>query len=154
MKLVLWLAIAISATVSGCNRETPPPPLVPTNPIGSADDVVSFTALNRGQQLFQEHCAQCHGPDGQGHPDWQTPGVVAAPPLNGTGNDWKRTHAELMASIKKGVAKNGEMVMPAWKGRLTDADINAIIAWFQTVLWPPDVYAQWRRKTAAINPAS
>jgi mono/diheme cytochrome c family protein len=40
-------------------------------------------------------------------------------------------------------------VMPAWKGRLSDADIEAVMTWFQTALWPPDVYSQWRRTSAA-----
>lgn len=104
----------------------------------------SLGSLNHGAQLFQENCAQCHGPEAQGHPDWQTPGVVAAPPLNGTGNDWKRSRAELIAIIRDGAKRNGEPTMPAWKGRLSDADIDDIIAWFQA-LWPPDVYLRWQR---------
>ncbi len=108
------------------------------------DAAPSLAALNRGARLFQEHCAQCHGPEAQGHPDWQTPGVVAAPPLNGTGNDWKRSHAELVNVIQNGAKRNGVPIMPAWKGRLTDSEINDTVAWFQT-LWPPETYAKWQR---------
>lgn len=37
--------------------------------------------------------------------------------------------------------------MPAWKGRLSDRDIEDVIAWFQA-LWPLDVYDRWRKANA------
>jgi mono/diheme cytochrome c family protein len=127
-------------------KEAPPAPKTAEPPPATATAAsVSLAALSRGAGLYQEHCAQCHGPDAQGHPDWQTPGVTAAPPLDGTGNDWKRSRAELVAAIRSGVTRNGELVMPAWQGRLSDAEIDDIIAWFQA-LWPPEVYSQWQRR--------
>jgi mono/diheme cytochrome c family protein len=144
MRRVVWVVLALTGALQGCDKTADAPPPAP-----GADEIVSFTVLNRGQQLFQEHCAQCHGPEGQGHPDWRTPGVVAAPPLNGTGNDSQRSRAQLIGAIKNGVVRDGTPVMPAWKGRLSDADIEAVMTWFQTALWPPDVYSQWRRTSAA-----
>ena len=103
-------------------------------------------SIARGTELYAEHCAQCHGPQAQGHPDWQTPSdgsFAAAPPLNGTGNDWKRSRAELIAVIMDGtVRKDGVLVMPAWKQRLSERDIDDIIAWFQSQ-WPAPVYEGW-----------
>ena len=32
--------------------------------------------------------------------------------------------------------------MPAWGGKLSDQDIDAVIAWFQS-LWPDAVYGEW-----------
>lgn len=104
--------------------------------------------MARGARLFQEHCAQCHGPDAQGHPDWQTPGVTVAPPLNGTGNDWKRTKGEMVAVIKQGAKRKNELVMPGWEGRLTDQEIDDLIVWYQA-LWPGEVYERWRKLDAA-----
>jgi len=132
----------------GCSREDDKPkdatPSAESTALPTLAPVPSIEALNRGAKLFQEHCAQCHGPEAQGHPDWQTPGVVAAPPLNGTGNDWKRTRAELAAVITNGSKRDGNLVMPAWKGRLTDDEIGDMITWFQA-LWPPEVYARWQQ---------
>jgi mono/diheme cytochrome c family protein len=34
--------------------------------------------------------------------------------------------------------------MPAWKGRLSDREIEDIITWYQA-LWPPEVYERWRK---------
>ena len=101
--------------------------------------------LSRGAALYVEHCLQCHGPEGQGHPDWQTPTngtFVAAPPINGTGNDWKRSQQHLIGIIRAGAKRNGMPVMPAYVGRLSDQDMVQILTWLQA-LWPPEVYERW-----------
>ena len=108
---------------------------------------ITAESLFRGVRLFQQQCAQCHGPEAQGHPDWQNPKVVAAPPLNGTGNEWKRRKKDMIAIIKNGAMRNGEQIMPAWKGRLSDQDIEDIITWYQA-LWPTDVYDRWLKANA------
>ncbi len=144
MRHLRWLIVGFGLWLLGCNRQeaTPPasPPIVPS----TVESTPSLAALNRGARLFQEHCALCHGPEAQGHPDWLTPGVVAAPPLNGTGNDWKRSREQLVAIIQNGAKRNGVLIMPAWKDRLTDPEIADVIAWFQA-LWPPEVYVKWQR---------
>ncbi len=128
-----------------CGREEPQPPtLVPLMPAGRP---FSMESLMRGARLYQEQCAQCHGPDAQGHPDWQNPQVTAAPPLNGTGNEWKRSKTELMNVILNGATRDGELVMPAWKGRLTQQEAEDVIAWFQA-LWPVEVYEKWHKANA------
>jgi mono/diheme cytochrome c family protein len=144
------LTVMALLLLASCERKPAPAPTpkAPSTSLPSVESAPSLAALNRGAKLFQEHCAQCHGPEAQGHPDWQTPGVVAAPPLNGTGNDWKRSRAEIVAVIANGAQRNGVTVMPAWKGRLTEAEMNDVIAWFQA-LWPPDVYARWQRANGA-----
>ncbi|MDO8595641.1 MAG: cytochrome c [Sulfuricaulis sp.] len=132
--------------VSTCGKQEPDS----TSKTGAPaliDRPFSTESLFRGVRLFQENCAQCHGPEAQGHPDWQNPKVVAAPPLNGTGNVWKRRKQDMIAAIQNGAKRNGEPVMPAWKGRLSDQDIEDIIAWFQA-LWPADVYDRWRKDNA------
>ena len=152
MKQGLWpIAIAL-VLLGGCEREPAPSSTntATATQLPAVDPSPSLAALNRGAQLFQEQCAQCHGPEAQGHPDWQTPGVVAAPPLNGTGNDWKRSRAELIAVIQNGAQRDGALVMPAWKGRLSEAEINDLIAWFQA-LWPPEVYAKWQQSAAVAS---
>ena len=107
-------------------------------------------SLASGARLYQEHCATCHGPEAQGHPDWERSSrtdLPAAPPLNGSGNDSKRKKQELVAAIKNGTMRKGMSLMPAWKGRLSDQEIEDIIVWFQA-LWPTDVYDRWRKANA------
>lgn len=150
MKHLLWVLVLAGLWAAGCERkEATSAPASSTSPtLPALEPAPSLAALNRGARLFQEHCAQCHGPEAQGHPDWQTPGVVAAPPLDGTGNDWKRTRAELVAVILDGAKRNGTLVMPGWKGRLSDAEVDDLIAWFQA-LWPVTVYSQWLARNGA-----
>ena len=43
--------------------------------------------------------------------------------------------------IGEGTAKLGGG-MPAWKGKFSEDDIEAVIAWFQS-RWPEEVYQSW-----------
>jgi Cytochrome c len=46
-----------------------------------------------GSDLYQEHCASCHGEDLSGHPDWRTPdedGFFRPPPQDSSGHTWHR----------------------------------------------------------------
>jgi mono/diheme cytochrome c family protein len=144
-RLILAMFAALTV-LAACGKKEPAPSATPPG-----EALISREVLMRGEQLYRENCSQCHGPDGQGHPDWQTPGVSAAPPLNGTGNDWKRSRAELVAVIKEGVKRKNEMVMPGWKGRLTDTQIEELIVWFQT-FWPREVYERWLKANVATAP--
>jgi mono/diheme cytochrome c family protein len=116
-------------------------------------------SVARGARVFEEHCVVCHGPQAQGHPDWQTPSdgsFAAAPPLNGTGNDWKRSRAMLAATIQNGVRRKSDNmdVMPAWKGRFSERDVEDVLNWMQS-LWPAEVYDAWNKTQAtAATPKS
>ncbi|HEY1991144.1 MAG TPA: cytochrome c [Gammaproteobacteria bacterium] len=82
-------------------------------------------ALADGAGVFRTNCVSCHGKNGQG-----TPGL--APALKGdsfvTGNI-----DDVMATVKNGRSgdqkhyKNLPIAMPAWGGKLSDADINAVV---------------------------
>jgi len=138
--------------LAACSREDKTASVSPAVTVRHFDP----NSLARGSALFAERCAQCHGPQGQGHPDWQTPSdgqFAAAPPLNGTGNDWKRSRAELATIIQKGVRRKSDKaeIMPAWKGRLTATDIDDVINWMQS-LWPADVYETWNKAQSAGAP--
>jgi mono/diheme cytochrome c family protein len=141
MRFLAGIAVGCVLGLVACSRQDASPPATQTS---SLEPGAALASLERGARLFQENCALCHGPEGQGHPDWQTPGVVAAPPLNGTGNEWKRSRAEMIAIVQTGAKRNGVAVMPGWKDRLTDAEIADIVSWFQA-LWSPEAYAKWQR---------
>lgn len=138
MKRLGGMIVVAALFAVACGKKEPEAP-----PVKDQARLFSTESLFRGVRLYQEHCAQCHGPEAQGHPDWQNPQVVAAPPLNGSGNEWKRRKQDMIAIIRNGATRHGEPVMPAWKGRLSDQDIEDIIAWYQA-LWPAEVYQRWR----------
>lgn len=146
---VLFLLILLA----GCTKEDGQTAKAPAVPSGARLQDFDPGKIARGAALFEQHCAQCHGPQAQGHPDWQTPSdgtFTAAPPLDGSGNEHKRSKQQLVAVIKNGARKNGVDVMPAWKGRLRDDDVEAVIQWFQS-LWPPEVYVAWQQANAVTT---
>lgn len=145
-KLGLLLVLAFLAA---CSKEDKSASSAPPAPAARHFEPAGLT---RGAALFEQHCALCHGPQAQGHPDWQTPNngsFAAAPPLDGTGNDWKRSRAEMAAAIQNGIKRksDNEMVMPAWKGRLKDQEVEDVINWLQS-LWPAEVYEAWSKTQA------
>jgi mono/diheme cytochrome c family protein len=146
------VALLIAASVlGGCSKkETPAPAAAEPTPVVATRTVTMETMMN-GARLYQENCAQCHGPEAQGHPDWQNPAVTAAPPLNGSGNEWKRSRGEILAIIQNGITRQDQPVMPAWKGRVADKDLDDLLTWI-TALWPSDVYERWQALNAAPAP--
>lgn len=103
-------------------------------------------SVARGGVIYRQHCASCHGDRAQGAPNWQRPGSdgkYPAPPLNGSAHDWHHPKAVLVRIIKDGTAKLGGN-MPAWRDKLSDGEIEAIIGWLQS-LWPEEIYGTWKR---------
>lgn len=105
--------------------------------------------IQRGNTLFQQHCAGCHGQHAEGDPNWRhrlADGTYPPPPLNGRGHAWHHSRETLHEMIRDGSQPSGDGEplghMPAWRDKLSSADIEALIAWFQS-LWPDQVYAIW-----------
>lgn len=100
--------------------------------------------LELGQQVFADNCAQCHGVEAEGTEEWMKPlpnGHYPPPPLNGTAHAWHHPLQGLKASIREGGARFGG-VMPGFGDRLTEAEQEAAIAFFQSK-WSDDIYKMW-----------
>ena len=111
------------------------PPAQFTEPMVLGGVEVPAEVLNRGQKLYANHCASCHGADGSGK-------GPAARHLSPGPRDFRAgefmhkaaegdalpTDAELRRVIKKGVADRG---MPAWGG-LRDEDVDALVSFIKT----------------------
>ncbi len=158
MRKVLIVIAAAAISVVACKREVtrPAPRLTGQDSVSTQTRNFSSGQIDLGGRLFQANCAPCHGAQAQGHPGWQMPGggpfTAAAPPLNGTGNVRKRSRAQLIDTIEHGAyLPDGAPVMPAWKQRLSSAEIRDIVAWFQS-LWPPKVYRSWARTQNRRSP--
>ena len=150
-----WFLLGLAVLLTACSKESNQAALSPSPP-PLALRHFDPASVARGVGLYEQQCAQCHGPQAQGHPDWQTPSdgkFAAAPPLNGTGNDWKRTRAELAATIENGVRRTTDKVeiMPGWKGRLSERDVEDVVNWMQS-LWPEQVYDAWSKAQVAAAP--
>lgn len=100
--------------------------------------------ISQGAGIFRAHCAVCHGANAEGDANWRKKGPdgkYPPPPLNGTAHEWHHSIPVLHEMIKNGTPPE-EGNMPAWGGKLTDQEIDAVIAWFQS-LWSDQVYAAW-----------
>ena len=105
---------------------------------------VDTQQLALGERLFQANCATCHGARAEGDPNWRQrdiSGHFPPPPLNGSGHSWHHS-AEVLTEVIRNGRPKGPSNMPAWKGKLSEAEMAAIVAWFQS-LWPQPVYDAW-----------
>jgi cytochrome c oxidase cbb3-type subunit 3 len=73
-------------------------------------------AANRGNTVFAENCASCHGEDARGNRDLGAPNLTDQVWLNGAGK----------AAIARFIADPRMGVMPAWGGRLDAATVNML----------------------------
>ena len=106
-----------------------------------------FAQITRGRKLFLQNCAVCHGQNAEGAPNWRQKGAdgkYPPPPLNGTGHAWHHPMKALRMTIRDGTQKIGGN-MPAWGGKLSQQEIEDIIAWFQGE-WPDEIYQAWYRQ--------
>jgi len=120
---------------------------VPAEPV---ERWYAFQHVSQGAKVFQENCAVCHGKQAEGAPDWRKvgpDGKYPAPPLNGTGHGWHHLLRVLFQVVKKG-SPGGQGGMPAWGEKLSDDEIIAAIAWFQSK-WPDQIYAAWTQRELA-----
>lgn len=144
---VLFAAAPLAACDSQPEPAKPPAPKTATSVAqpSVARPPVDPQLLARGEQLFKQNCASCHGDRARGAPNWEKPGAdgkYPAPPLDGSAHAWHHPRVALEKVIKQGTQKIGGN-MPAWQGKLSDADIDAVILYFQS-LWPDEIYAAWK----------
>jgi cytochrome c oxidase cbb3-type subunit III len=99
-----------------------------------APQLTGLSALERqGETIFQQNCAFCHGADGTGR-NWigsflePHPRDLTAPAfMSGM------TRERLSGVIREGLPNTS---MPAWKSVLTDAQIQALIAYISKAFHP------------------
>jgi mono/diheme cytochrome c family protein len=133
------LLLLAALTLAACSVEESATAIVPGR---------WYTAeqIERGEALFQTHCASCHGERAQGLvEDWRKTdanGNYPPPPLNGTAHAWHHPMVVLEQTIAEGgVALGG--VMPGFATTLSENDIKATVAYFQSA-WSEEIYARWQ----------
>ena len=113
----------------------------------AADRWFNQEIVEFGSGLFQQNCAQCHGSNAEGTRDWKkrdANGNFPPPPLDGSAHAWHHSIGQLARSIKQGGIRLGG-VMPAFGDKLSDQEVLALIAFFQSK-WPDEVYQVWQQR--------
>ena len=78
-----------------------------------------------GAAVFNAKCATCHGPDGSG----STPAGKAMKARDFSSPEVQSQSDAQLAEI----VTNGKNKMPAYKGKLTDAQIKDLVAYIRTL---------------------
>ena len=101
-----------------------------------------------GQTIYQANCASCHGPRGEGQPDWKRQNAddtYPPPPHDSTGHTWHHPDAVLFRITLLGgqaVAPPGfASGMPAFGDKLDEREIRAVLAFIKST-WPEDIRAR------------
>jgi len=89
--------------------------------IGEPANRIPAVPAADGSAVYAANCAKCHGKDGRGLPNWRAKGQP-----DFTDANWQktRTDAQLISVTKGGKGK----LMPAFKPKLSDEDITAVVA--------------------------
>ena len=106
-------------------------------------DLEDEVKIARGVSLYRAHCEHCHGAPGVA-PEAFALGLTPAPvPLVHTARAW--APAEVFWVVKEGIKMTG---MPAWKYRMTDEDIWAVVAFLPAMArMTPQQYREMKSQT-------
>ncbi len=89
--------------------------------------VVAQGRTARGQVLYDEHCARCHGLTGKG--DGPDAARLTVTPANfHTERSKAKTDFELLTTISYGIAFSP---MHAWRGRVTDEELLELVRYLR-----------------------
>jgi len=127
--------------------------------LGIVLGVVIFTANNlmttddlqrnriaRGEVIYNQHCASCHGKNLEGQPNWKTrnaQGRLPAPPHDETGHTWHHDDQLLFELTKFGmvppnIPEGYESDMPGFEKILTDDEIRDVLQFIKS-RWPEEI---------------
>ncbi|TBR72420.1 MAG: cytochrome c [Burkholderiaceae bacterium] len=118
--------------------------LVVTTAARGKDGSVDSQRVDAGHRVYAAQCAACHGPRGEGQPDWDRPnaaGEMPAPPHDRDGHTWKHSDAMLYRIVKSGwrdpFNKTRRLTMPAFGQTLSPKDIHDVLEYLKT-MWTPE----------------
>ena len=114
--------------------------------------------IELGGRIFQKNCSPCHGSGAVGESPaspmggWASGKGELAPALNGTGHAWHHEPAYFFRTIRNGSTAKYQMgntvinsKMKGWAGRMSDYEMLAVIAYFQS-LWPAHIKEGYRQR--------
>jgi len=145
----LILPVAALLTLTACSNDTDSSPaktssVTPASATAIPGRWYTKEQVAEGQHLYQLHCSTCHGSRAQSIPDWKKPGsngMYPPPPLNGTAHTWHHSLNLLRKTVREGGVRLGGQ-MPGFADKLKPQEIDAILAWVQS-LWTEQIYQAW-----------
>jgi len=121
---------------------TPRPP-IPT---------LSATQVALGRNVYQANCANCHGANAEGAPNWKIPdakGNYPPPPHDDSGHTWHHSDRVLYEITRDGfrdpLRPDAPLQMPAFGDKLSDAEIRAVLIYLSSLWTTEHRVFQWER---------
>jgi mono/diheme cytochrome c family protein len=118
-------------------------------------DHTNSELVARGEPLYRQHCASCHGAKLEGQPNWTSRdarGRLPAPPHDDSGHTWHHDDQVLFEVTKYGIGRHApsgyESDMPAFGKTMGDAEIIATLAYIKS-RWSPSILQ--KRAAAGMN---
>lgn len=108
-KTLLCLALLLVVTSAACSKKNTTPPAATPTPTTTGGG----TAAANGQAIYKQNCISCHGDTLQG----------------GVGPNLTKVGAKYSKDQIVTIVSNGKGAMPAFKGKLSDADIGSLSDW-------------------------
>ena len=124
VKVILYIFIILiigacsptSQGETGVDQSTAVPTLDPQPGFQDESVIIQETAVSpvptldpqrvsRGEAVYEQFCAACHGANLEGQPDWQSPlpdGGFPAPPHDSTGHTWHHSDEVILEIIAQG----------------------------------------------------
>ena len=140
----VWTAYDAGGPASGSGGSS-------TTALINPDDTVQVA---RGEKIYAEACAACHGANLEGQPNWKernADGSLPAPPHDDSGHTWHHADDFLFGYTKFGgqaYAPEGfTSGMPGFEEQYADEDILAVFAFIKTK-WSKESRAQQARISA------
>lgn len=146
--ILVSLVISSLTVIAGCGSENAPQPA--TNLLSNENippvPTLDSQHVTQGRQLYAQYCAECHGANGEGKPDWKTPnenGVHKAPPHDNSGHTWHHDDELLLDIIANGSPVPGSE-MSAFGNKLSDEEILTIIEFMKSWWGSEERAFQWQ----------
>ncbi len=99
-----------------------------------------------GESLYTQYCAGCHGANLEGAADWKQrlpDGSLPPPPHDSSGHTWHHPDSLLLSIIADGGNPTDNSKMPAFKDKLDDDQIIAILEFLKSKWGSQEREFQW-----------
>lgn len=134
LALLLWRTPSPSSPVVINDTAVPPVPTL-------APDRVA-----RGAMLYAQSCARCHRANLEGAPDWKKSlpdASLPPPPHDRSGHTWHHPDTLLLDIIANGGDPAFNSKMPAFKDKLSEEEMRAILAFIKSKWGKDEREFQW-----------